>query len=125
MPSVLIPVADGTEELELVSVTNPLARAGVKYTLASVKKDSVAIDCARGIKLTAHALITDVVDEPFDMVILPGRKFLSCCLPLLLGLDVDKVDMKFRPQVACPVRRIFTNVSPWWISSRSGMPKSR
>ena len=79
MPSVLIPVADGTEELELVSVTNPLARAGVKYTLASVKPDTLALECSRGIKLTADVNIVDVVEEKYDCVVLPGRKKAQEC----------------------------------------------
>ena len=66
---VLMIIADGIEELETVTVSDLLVRAGIKVTLASV--DKIQVTAARGMTLTADILIADVKDD-FSMLILPG-----------------------------------------------------
>ncbi len=48
MPTCLVPLTDGSEELEAISIWNPLRRAGVEVTVASIKPDSLEVTCARG-----------------------------------------------------------------------------
>ncbi|MEW6380795.1 MAG: DJ-1 family glyoxalase III [bacterium] len=67
---VLVPVADGTEELEAVSIIDVLRRAGALVTVASV--DGPQITASRGVKLVADKLIADCLDETYDLVVLPG-----------------------------------------------------
>ena len=69
-PKVLVPVADGSEEIEAVTIIDVLRRAGAQVTVASV--DALEITASRGVKLVADCLITDCEDENFDLVVLPG-----------------------------------------------------
>ena len=67
---VLVPVADGTEELEAVSVIDILRRAGAHVTVASVGE--LRITASRGLKIEADALIRDCLDVDWDLVVVPG-----------------------------------------------------
>lgn len=71
MPTVLIPVADGSEELEAVTVFDVLARAGARVIMASVE-DELTVVCSRGVKLAAHCFIADCLHEKWDMIVCPG-----------------------------------------------------
>lgn len=71
--SVLICIANGSEEIETVTTADLLVRAGIQVTLASVTEDGVLeITASRGIKLVADLPIIHVADEPFDAIVLPG-----------------------------------------------------
>lgn len=71
--SVLICIANGSEEIETVTTADLLVRAGITVTLASVTDDgSLAIIASRGIKLVADTPLIKVADEPFDAIVLPG-----------------------------------------------------
>lgn len=67
---VLVPIADGTEEIEAVCIIDVLRRAGASVTVASV--DELQVTASRGVKLVADKLITDCVDETYELVVLPG-----------------------------------------------------
>ena len=67
---VLVPIADGTEELEAATITNVLRRAGADVALASVNK--LQVTCSRGIKLIADTLISDCMNDSYDLIALPG-----------------------------------------------------
>ncbi|OGR12986.1 MAG: dihydroxyacetone kinase [Desulfobacterales bacterium RIFOXYA12_FULL_46_15] len=67
---VLVPVAQGTEEMEAVTIINVLRRAGAKVIVASV--DTITIKASRGIEFKADRLIKDCMDEEFDLIVLPG-----------------------------------------------------
>ena len=67
---VLVPIADGTEELEAVTLIDVLRRADISVTVASVAEQQIT--ASRGVKIVADCLITDCVDETFDLVVLPG-----------------------------------------------------
>jgi len=56
---VLVPVADGTEEIEVVTVVDVLRRAGADVTLASVEDDRAEVVCSRGVRLVADALVKE------------------------------------------------------------------
>jgi 4-methyl-5(b-hydroxyethyl)-thiazole monophosphate biosynthesis len=66
----LVPIADGTEEIEAVCIIDVLRRAGVSVTVASV--DQLQVSASRGTKLVADRPIEDCVDETYDLVALPG-----------------------------------------------------
>jgi 4-methyl-5(b-hydroxyethyl)-thiazole monophosphate biosynthesis len=68
--NVLVPVADGTEEIEAVTIIDVLRRAGAQVTVASV--GDLQITASRGVKLVADTLIVDCVDRTYDLVVLPG-----------------------------------------------------
>ncbi len=69
-PRVLVPIADGTEEIEAVCVIDVLRRAGVTVTVASV--GALQITASRGVKLVADCLIDECRGKPYDLVVLPG-----------------------------------------------------
>jgi 4-methyl-5(b-hydroxyethyl)-thiazole monophosphate biosynthesis len=68
--TVLVPVADGTEEIEAVTMIDVLRRAGAEVTVASIGE--LQITASRGVKLVADARIADCVDKTYDLVVLPG-----------------------------------------------------
>lgn len=67
---VLVPIGDGTEEIEAVAIIDVLRRAGAEVTVASV--DRLQVTASRGVRLVADRLISDCREEPYDLVALPG-----------------------------------------------------
>ncbi|PQP35028.1 DJ-1 family protein [Desulfobacteraceae bacterium SEEP-SAG9] len=67
---VLVPIADGTEEIEAVCIIDVLRRAGADVTVASV--NSLQVTASRGVKLVADKLISDCTNETYDLIALPG-----------------------------------------------------
>ena len=67
---VLVPVADGSEEIEAVCIVDTLRRAGAEVTVASV--DRLQITASRGVKLVADALIANCTSQTYDAIALPG-----------------------------------------------------
>jgi len=81
MARVLIPLAQGCEELEAVTVIDLLRRAGVEVVTAGLAEGLVK--CSRGVVLMPDALLDDVLNDSFDMLVLPGG------LPGADHLDAD------------------------------------
>lgn len=67
---VLVPIADGSEEIEAVCIIDILRRAGAKVTVASV--GALDIVASRNIKITADTSIADCINETYDLIALPG-----------------------------------------------------
>ncbi|MGV3346720.1 protein deglycase YajL, partial [Enterobacteriaceae bacterium LUAb1] len=71
--SVLVCLAPGTEEIEAVTVTDLLVRAGIQVTSASVADDGCCeMRCSRGVRLLADEPLANVADGDFDAIVLPG-----------------------------------------------------
>lgn len=68
--TVLIPIADGTEELEAVAIVDVLRRAGSKVTIASV--DNLIVTASKGVKIIADCLIADCLGREYDLIAIPG-----------------------------------------------------
>ncbi len=70
---VLVPIADGSEELEAVTIIDVLRRSGVEVTVAAVGalKDNKII-AAQGTKLIADCAIGDCTSTTWDLIALPG-----------------------------------------------------
>ncbi|WP_300496494.1 DJ-1 family glyoxalase III [uncultured Methylophaga sp.] len=71
MATVLIPLAEGCEEIEAVTVIDVLRRAEIQVVTASLT-DDLHITASRGVRLVADATLDAVIDDEFDMVVLPG-----------------------------------------------------
>lgn len=69
---VLIPIANGSEEIEVVTIADILRRAKVNVVVASVEK-SMKILASRGTKIIADKLIGDAAASIYDLIILPVR----------------------------------------------------
>ncbi|UCD49410.1 MAG: DJ-1/PfpI family protein [Phycisphaerales bacterium] len=67
---VLVPIADGIEEIEAVCIVDTLRRAGAEVTVASV--GPLQVTASRGVKLLADANIAYCGDETYDAIVLPG-----------------------------------------------------
>ena len=67
---VLVAIADGTEELEAVTIIDVLRRAKADVTVVSVGNKQVT--ASRGVKLVADAVISDCVGSVYDLIALPG-----------------------------------------------------
>jgi 4-methyl-5(b-hydroxyethyl)-thiazole monophosphate biosynthesis len=67
---VLVPIADGSEEIEAVCIVDTLRRAGAEVTVASV--DKLQVTASRGVKLVADALIASCTSQTYDCIALPG-----------------------------------------------------
>ena len=70
MPTVLVPLAQGSEELEAVTIIDVLRRAEINVITASL--DGNTITASRGVKLVADTSLDKVVNQEFDMIVLPG-----------------------------------------------------
>ncbi len=67
---VLVPLAQGCEELEAITITDLLTRAGINVVTAGL--DDQVIIASRGMKLVADNNLDQVLDDNFDMIVLPG-----------------------------------------------------
>ncbi len=70
MAKVLVPLADGCEELEAVTIVDLLRRAGVEVVTAGLKPG--VVKASRGVQLVPDVALDAVLQDDFDMVVLPG-----------------------------------------------------
>jgi 4-methyl-5(b-hydroxyethyl)-thiazole monophosphate biosynthesis len=70
MSKVLVPLAEGCEEIEAVTVIDILRRAGVEVVAAGLTGQPVK--CSRGVVIAPDTSLDNVLAESFDMVVLPG-----------------------------------------------------
>ena len=89
MAKVLIPLANGFEDVEAITVIDVLRRGGVEVVTASVH-ETTEVRSAHGIDLKADVLFGDVEDDDFDAIVLPGggegTENLKACEPLIRRL---------------------------------------
>ncbi|XP_012066863.1 protein DJ-1 homolog C isoform X1 [Jatropha curcas] len=71
-PRVLVAVANGSEEIEIVTIVDILRRAKVDVVVASIEK-SVQILASQGTKIIADKLIGDAAESIYDLILLPGE----------------------------------------------------
>ena len=62
---VLVPVADGSEEIEACTLTDVLRRAGAEVVVASVAA-SLEVTCAHKLKFVADKMIADCAADQFS-----------------------------------------------------------
>ncbi len=67
---VLIPVADGCEEMEAVIAADVFRRVPWTVTLAGLRPG--AVRCARGVRLVPDACWSDLDPAAFDLLVIPG-----------------------------------------------------
>lgn len=82
MTRVLMPLADGFEELEAVTIIDLLRRADIEVVTAGLNPGPVT--ASRGTVLLPDTDLNTVADETFDMIVLPGG------LPGAQHLDDDE-----------------------------------
>lgn len=70
MANVLVPLAQGCEELEAVTVVDLLRRAGIGVVTAGL--DAQPVRASRGMILLADMTLDAALQQEFDMIVLPG-----------------------------------------------------
>ncbi|BFM49868.1 DJ-1 family glyoxalase III [Marinomonas sp. THO17] len=71
MTKVLVPVANGSEDIETITIIDVLRRGGIRVTVASVH-DDVKVTLSNGCGLVADCLISEQSEHMFDAIALPG-----------------------------------------------------
>lgn len=67
---ILVPLAEGFEEIEAVTIIDILRRAGHSVTTASLKNKTVT--GSHSIQITADTIISELRHEQFGAIVLPG-----------------------------------------------------
>lgn len=67
---ILVPIAEGFEEIEAVTIVDVLRRAELEVTLASLEPGPVL--GSRGISVLADTTLADLDLDSFDVLVLPG-----------------------------------------------------
>jgi 4-methyl-5(b-hydroxyethyl)-thiazole monophosphate biosynthesis len=97
MRTALVPLADGFEELEAVSVIDVLRRGGVKVTTAAIG-DSLEVTGANGVTVKADAFFADAEKSEYDVIVLPsggpGTERLKASEPLAGRLRRQKEERR-------------------------------
>jgi len=71
----LVPIANGSEEIEAVGIIDTLRRADIEVTVARAGADSdggLQVTASRGVVLQAEKLMADCRGETYDAIVLPG-----------------------------------------------------
>jgi len=70
MAKVLVPLADGCEEIEAVTIIDLLRRAGIEVVVAGLKPGMVT--ASRGVQLMPDITLDAALQQEYDMIVLPG-----------------------------------------------------
>lgn len=70
MSHVLVPLAQGCEELEAITITDLLVRAGISVTTCGL--DTQPVKASRGTTIIPDCSIDEVMSFDFDLIALPG-----------------------------------------------------
>lgn len=71
MATVLVPLAEGFEEIEAVSLIDIMRRGGIEVMVRSLGEE-LEVTGANGIVVKAEDTIYDITVDQIDMVVLPG-----------------------------------------------------
>ncbi len=107
---VLVPIADGSEEIEAVCIIDVLRRAGADVTVASVMED-LTVTASRGVKITADKGIAECGAGEYDLIALPGgmpgAEHLRDSAPLLRMLKQQQEKGKLRGAICAAPAVVF------------------
>ena len=70
MPKIIVPISNGFEEIEAISVIDICRRANIEAKIAAVEE--LLTVGAHNIKIQADCKIEDINSDDFDMIVLPG-----------------------------------------------------
>jgi len=71
MSKVLVPIAEGFEEIEAISIIDVLRRAEIEVIVASLNEKSL-VKGANAITVQTEYKVKDISSEEIDMIVLPG-----------------------------------------------------
>lgn len=91
---VLVPIAEGSEEIETTCITDTLTRFGAQVTVASVMSGELLCKMSRNVYMKADTTIEDAIEEDWDLIVLPGgmpgAEHLRDSKPLIQLLEKQK-----------------------------------
>ena len=70
MAKIIIPISNGFEEIEAITIIDVCRRANIEVTIAGV--EDLETTGAHGIKIISDANIENISSDDFDMIVLPG-----------------------------------------------------
>jgi 4-methyl-5(b-hydroxyethyl)-thiazole monophosphate biosynthesis len=71
--NILVPIATGSEEIEAITIIDVMVRASYHAVTASADPtEQRVMKASRGVILTAETPLRDVINQPFDAIVLPG-----------------------------------------------------
>ena len=70
MAKIIIPISNGFEEIEAITIIDVCRRANIEVTIAGV--EDLEITGAHGIKIISDTTIDNISSNDFDMIVLPG-----------------------------------------------------
>lgn len=68
---ILVPLAEGFEMIEALSIVDVFRRAGARVDLAAIG-DSLQVTSSHKVQVMADRLILDCTNETYDLIVLPG-----------------------------------------------------
>ena len=71
MSKVLVPLVEGFEDIEAVTIVDVLRRGGVEVVTASVA-GTPFVKSSHGIQMSADATFAQAAEETYDAIVLPG-----------------------------------------------------
>ncbi|KAI5021375.1 hypothetical protein ZWY2020_055220 [Hordeum vulgare] len=71
-PQVLVPVANGSEEMEALNLIDVLRRAGARVTVASVEDAPRIVTRHYKLNLIADVVLEEAAEMDFDLIVMPG-----------------------------------------------------
>lgn len=67
---IMVPLAEGFEEIEAITIIDVLRRAGIKVDLVGVEDEIVT--GRNGVKVLCDRILSEVNEDDYDSIILPG-----------------------------------------------------
>lgn len=92
MPRILVPISNGFEEIEAISIIDICRRANLDVTIAAI--ENIQTIGAHNIKIEADTMIENVLSTDFDMIVLPGG--LPNAFTLADNIHVQKLLKEFK-----------------------------
>lgn len=71
MSTVLVPIAEGFEEIEAVSIIDVMRRAGIEVIVGALNSEMI-VKGANGISIQCDCSIDGINADEIDMIVLPG-----------------------------------------------------
>ena len=114
---VLVLVANGSEELETVSIIDTLRRASAHVTLAKIKSGEendniLEIVAAKGVKIVADDFFSNLKNKEYDLIVLPGglkgAKHFANSKELIQKLKEQKSSGKYYAAICASPAYVFT-----------------
>lgn len=114
---ILVPIANGSEEMEAVMIIDILRRAKANVVVASVE-DKLEIVASRKVKLVADMLFDEAAKQPYDLIVLPVSDVPAPEIGLFVGIYASIMTCLYDIEIeySFALVRVLTGWT-WWCPS--------